>query len=58
MTNQAKAVYKTPRLARVSIEPADILLTSGAAEQPRGELSNLYTDGAKAALLWDEIFYN
>ena len=59
MKNQNKTAYKAPRLARLSVAAVNILLTSSTTpEEPRGALSNLYTDGARAAIDWEEFFLN
>lgn len=59
MKNQNKTAYKAPRLARISVAAVNILMTSSTTpEEPRGALSNLYTDGAKETLFWEEFFSN
>lgn len=58
MKNQKHTAYTAPSLTQISIETACVLLASGEADAPRGELSELYTDGARATINWEEFFSN
>ena len=58
MKNEKHIAYTAPSLTKISIETVSVLLASGGAEAPRGALSESYTDGARAAIDWEEFFSN